>query len=341
MAATAPPPTVARTAGRAVFARVLVGIDGSQQALEAARQAAILQAVEGQLTLLSAWNVAPPIIGATGTLVPYYFDETIQKGHSENALLAAQDYVAPYTAPIGKLIRGTAWEQLLREIERDEDTLVAVGSSGLGRLRGIVEGSVATEIIHKAPCSILVARQAGDGFPRRVVVGVDGSPQSAAAYAAAHYLAERFGTELTPLVAWGGKGVDERMIRVIAAAHEDTLDEPAEALVKASESADIVIVGSRGLHGPRALGSVSERVAHRAKCSALVVREPIWQRVAENSANQGGCLSRRGGAVPADALDSRTGYSRGLFPSSVLCRFPVGVGPDAAERPATDNEDRR
>jgi nucleotide-binding universal stress UspA family protein len=31
-------------------------------------------------------------------------------------------------------------------------------------------------------------------------------------------------------------------------------------------------VGSRGLHGLRALGSVSERVAHDASCSVLVVR---------------------------------------------------------------------
>ncbi|MGE5690058.1 MAG: universal stress protein [Pseudomonadota bacterium] len=29
-----------------------------------------------------------------------------------------------------------------------------------------------------------------------------------------------------------------------------------------------------GLHGLRALGSVSERVAHRAACSVLVVRSP-------------------------------------------------------------------
>jgi nucleotide-binding universal stress UspA family protein len=31
----------------------------------------------------------------------------------------------------------------------------------------------------------------------------------------------------------------------------------------------------------RALGSVSERVAHQAQCSVLIVREPPWQRIAE------------------------------------------------------------
>ena len=47
-----------------------------------------------------------------------------------------------------------------------------------------------------------------------------------------------------------------------------------EALVGASHDADLVVVGSRGLQGLRALGSVSERVAHQASCSVLIVRVP-------------------------------------------------------------------
>ena len=41
---------------------------------------------------------------------------------------------------------------------------------------------------------------------------------------------------------------------------------------------DLVVIGSRGLHGLKALGSVSERVAHQAECSVLVVREAPWQQ---------------------------------------------------------------
>ena len=277
--------TAARTsrleAGRGVFSRVLAGIDGSQPALEAARQAAILQEPEGRLTLLAVWNV-PPLIVTTGTHVPATFDEDIQEGHAREALEAARDHVAPLTAPTGKLVRGTPWDELLAEIERDEDTLVAVGSSGLGRLKGIVEGSVATEIVHRALCSVLVARKARAEFPRRIVVGVDGSVESAAAFAAAHFLAARFNAELHPVVAWGGKGVNERLAAAITdGIHEDSHLAPTAALTAAAESADLVVVGSRGLHGPRALGSVSERVAHGAACSALVVREAAWQRVAQ------------------------------------------------------------
>jgi nucleotide-binding universal stress UspA family protein len=267
-------------AGRRIFTRILAGIDGSRQSLEAARQAALLQDVDGRLTLLSAWDILRGI-GMTGTEIPSYLDEDIQRSEAKTSLDAARDGVAPYTQATVKLVRGTAVAQLLEEIERDEDTLVAVGSSGTGRLLGIVEGSVATTIVHRSPCSVLVARAAENDFPRHIVVGVDGSVESAAAYAAARYLAERFDAELRALVAWGGKGVDERLVTVITGGeHEDRREPPAEGIVHAAEDADLVVVGSRGLHGVAALGSVSERVAHTAPCSALVVRETSWQRIA-------------------------------------------------------------
>jgi nucleotide-binding universal stress UspA family protein len=268
-------------AGRRVFSRILVGVDGSQQALEAARQAALLQDVDGQLTLLSAWDIVRGV-GATGTEMPYYLDEEFQRAAAEKDLRAAREYVAPYAAATAKLVRGTPVAALLEEIQRDQHTLLAVGSSGSSRLLGIVEGAVATEMIHRTPCSVLVARPPEGAFPRRIVVGVDGSVESAAAYAAARYLAERFDTDLHALVAWGGKGVNERLVAVITEGeHDDCGGAPVDALENAAKNADLIVVGSRGLHGMAALGSVSERVAHNASCSALVVREPLWQRVVE------------------------------------------------------------
>ena len=268
-------------AGRRIFTRILVGISGSQEALEAARQAALLQDVNGQLTLISAWDIQP-VLGGTGSEVPYYYDEELQRTAAEKALTAARDYVEPYTAATTKLVRGTPAPALLEEIERDEDTLVAVGRSKVGRLLGVVEGSVTSQMIHRAPCSILVARPARDGFPRRIAVGVDGSVESAAAYAAARYLAERFDAELRTIVAQSGKDVNERLVDAITdGEHEERWLPPVEALVAAAEDADLVVVGSRGLHGLRSLGSVSERVAHDAGCSVVVARMPVWQRVAE------------------------------------------------------------
>ena len=47
---------------------------------------------------------------------------------------------------------------------------------------------------------------------------------------------------------------------------------PAAALVEQATADDLLVVGSRGLRGLRALGSVSEAVAHKAAGSVLIVR---------------------------------------------------------------------
>jgi len=60
--------------------------------------------------------------------------------------------------------------------------------------------------------------------------------------------------------------------RRIAPDVEELEGKPVDELTVLSERADLVVVGSRGLKGLRALGSVSERVAHRAHSPVLVVR---------------------------------------------------------------------
>jgi nucleotide-binding universal stress UspA family protein len=264
---------------RSVFSRVLVGIDGSEESREAARQAAIL--VDGELTLLASYDVVPAIVAGTGTHVPDYFDEDLQRDAAKGALGRAHEDVA-IASPTGKIVRGRPAAALISEVERKQDTLLVVGSHGHGRLAGFVIGSTATEVIHKAPCSVLVARRRSesDEFPNKVVVGVDGSPESAAAYAVACRLSERFDAQLWPVVAAGGKSVDQRLVGLIMdGQREESPDDPVAALVAAAADADMLVVGSRGLHGLSALGSVSERVAHQARSSVLVVRRPAWERV--------------------------------------------------------------
>jgi nucleotide-binding universal stress UspA family protein len=236
-----------------IFSRVLVGIDGSPESREAARQAAVLLEGDGELTLLAVYDVAPAIVGGTGTDTPPYLDENVQRARAEDALERARQAVAGIAEPVGKVERGSAADRIRSEIADERHTLVAVGSHGIGRVRGMILGSAATELIHKAPCSVLVARTADEQFPKRVVLGVDESPHSGHARSAAEHLTERFAAELRPVAA------DEKA---------------ADELVAAAAGADLVIVGSRGVRGLRSLGSVSERVAHRAQCSVLIVREP-------------------------------------------------------------------
>ena len=73
----------------------------------------------------------------------------------------------------------------------------------------------------------------------------------------------------------GGAAVDYGEVRSIVIDSggflltDDTRD-PVDAF--SDVDADLLVLGSRGLRGVHALGSVSERAAHRAGCSVLVVQ---------------------------------------------------------------------
>jgi nucleotide-binding universal stress UspA family protein len=237
------------TSDGSIFGRVLVGVDDSPESVEAARQAAILAA--GPVTLLAAYDLTQTIVGAGMAPAPVVpLDEGPFRERAEEALGRARQELGS-NEPAGKIARGRAWEMLLDEIAAEHITLVAVGSHGAGRAKGILIGSTATELVHKAPCSVLVARKPLKDFPSSIVVGIDGSKEAAVAGAVAGALAERFGAKL------------ERL---------ENLPHSVSGLVDAAIESELLVVGSRGLHGVKALGSVSERVAHEARCSVLVVR---------------------------------------------------------------------
>jgi nucleotide-binding universal stress UspA family protein len=59
-----------------VFRRILVGVDGSAEALEAARQAARLHDPNTELMLLSAWKLPPPLVSA-GMTIPWEADARV------------------------------------------------------------------------------------------------------------------------------------------------------------------------------------------------------------------------------------------------------------------------
>jgi nucleotide-binding universal stress UspA family protein len=174
----------------------------------------------------------------------------------------------------GVLAEGQPADVLLAKARELGATPVAVGSHGHSRVAGIAFGSVATLALHEAPCAVLVARGQEDDpeWPRTIAVGVDGSTASAGALAAARELADRLGAALRPIAAARDRRLDLDAVRALAPDVEVDEGGPVDALAVASEDADLVVVGSRGLHGIRALGSVSERVGHEARCSVLVVR---------------------------------------------------------------------
>ncbi|MCC6223678.1 MAG: universal stress protein [Thermoleophilia bacterium] len=253
-----------------IFDRVICAVDGSEEALVAVHQAARLVSESGRLLLAAVAEL--PVAAQAGWAAPAAASalaaearEALERAHREIAHLRLADT---------RLLEGPALTVLADLLARERATLLCLGTHGRHRAAGILIGSVTTESLHGAPCAVLVARAPArpESFPASVVVGVDGSPQADAALAVAESLRDRFGAGLRVLVSTGGKAVDPDAVRQRQPAAEVVAGKPVDALLAAAGSADLIVVGSRGLHGLRALGSVSERLAHRAGCSVLVVR---------------------------------------------------------------------
>ena len=253
----------------AVFDRVLCGIDTSPESLEAVRQADALQGDRGSLTVVAALDQSVTVHAGWTALSA----ASGLRADAEAALSAAEAEAPGATC---RLVEGRADQVLLSEAAQLGATLVAVGTHGLSRPVGIALGTVTTHVLHDAPCSVLVARArpADAQTPRSVVVGVDGSPESAVAVEVATALAGRLGIETRLFAIREGKDFDQSAVDLISENVRFEDGKPVERLVAAAGPSDLLVVGSRGLHGIRALGSVSERVAHKASCSVLVVRPP-------------------------------------------------------------------
>ena len=251
-----------------VFDRIVVGVDGTAPGLDACRQALRLAAPTAEIELVSAVYLVEAVLAGWSAV---RIAEELER--EAGAALREAEVLAGGRASV-RLVNGPPARVLLHAVEQRRATLLAVGTHGHSRASEILIGGVAGEMLHDAPCSVLVARPAPqpDAFPASIAVGVDGSPESEAALVAATALRRRFDATLRVLVALRGKHVDHARVQRRVPLVELADEHPVAALVRASEHADLVVVGSRGLHGIAALGSVSERVAHRARSSVLVVR---------------------------------------------------------------------
>jgi nucleotide-binding universal stress UspA family protein len=264
---------VARTQARylriVAFDHIIVGVDASDYGFEALQQALALRPADGTLSAVTV--LEDHLAAQTGfdarRVAADMADEAERTRQRAEGLLEGQAFCE------ARVVRGRSLQILTELCLSEQAALVAVGGRHHSRPAGILLGSIATSLLHDAPCSVLLARPRWGELwkPQRILVGVDGSEQSLVALAAADELAERLGSAVTVLAATGGKPIESDRDwagRVGTWASGS----PVGALLDQSIHADLVILGSRGLHGLSALGSVSERVAHRAPCSVLVMR---------------------------------------------------------------------
>jgi nucleotide-binding universal stress UspA family protein len=254
------------------LSRVICGLDGSPESLEAARQSLAVAGDGGSVTGVAVWD---PSYAMHAGFQAGEFTSRLEAEAMSNLRHASA--AVPGIEPL--LLRGREVAGLLAAAANREAGLIAVGIHGESRPAGALFGDVATGVIHHAPCSVLVARRHESGFPGPIVQPTDGSPNSVEAAKVAATLAARLEVPLT-LVHVGDEPA--AVEKTVAAANIGDVGEtrvvsgsPHQeiATVAAVLDAGLVVTGSRGTTGIRALGSVSERVAHHAHCSVLVVRD--------------------------------------------------------------------
>lgn len=204
-----------------------------------------------------------------------------------------------------------AWA-IIRKADEWHPDLLVLGSKGIDKLAGRVPfGSISQTVFYEAPCSVRIAREPKTerNTSNRIVVGVDGSPNSFAALDACVAREWPPGTEVFLVMVSDAIGFiipelcdppASTVVDNLQAANVDRLREvietkaasikarglkprivhrtgkPKRVLLEEAEriGADMIFVGAKGVRGIQRLllGSVSAAVAARANCSVEIIR---------------------------------------------------------------------
>jgi nucleotide-binding universal stress UspA family protein len=201
---------------------------------------------------------------------------------------------------------------LVRRAEQWRADLVIVGTHGRSALGRMVMGSVSQSVVHHSPCSVRVGRSRAEPAqdrrlddPTRIILGTDGSVDSAFAIEALRARVWPTGTEVHVVTAvdlqlvasdfegWSAADADGRLLShvarrranaVVRELRDDGLaaepfvveGDPKHVLLEHAQTwdADCIMLGARG-HTRRErflLGSVSAAVVARAHCTVEIVR---------------------------------------------------------------------
>lgn len=282
---------------------IVVGVDASDQSLRALSWAVEQCAAEHRtLTLVHAVHVVSPAY--LDAAIVYQPDaETLLRAEGQQVLDAA-------AAEVERLAPGIEVDEVLSvadprlvliELSRDA-TMVVLGSRGRGQVRSLLLGSVGTALAKHAQCPVVIHRPGNPGLVRNgVVVGVDASAESQGVLEFAYQEASWRDLPLTLLhCSWDAQadalgaylvadsvvGLETERLAVaeaIAGMAEKYPDVrttteivrglPQEALLRAGERMDLIVVGAHvpGHARHRLFGSVAASVVEHASCAVAVV----------------------------------------------------------------------
>ncbi|MEV0067916.1 MULTISPECIES: universal stress protein [unclassified Amycolatopsis] len=275
------------------LAPIVVGVDGSAEALHAVRWAA-RAAVRRQLPLELVHATAFPDVTAGGIVpLPDEMKETLRR-RGRHHLRAAQELAnAAGALEIRERLDPDRAAPALLDLAGSA-SCVAVGGSFHGRFAALLTGSVSSALASHAPCPVAVVQGVSWDEPdaaRPVLTGIDGGPASAAVAEAAFAEASTLKAplvvfhathdgELTGSEAGEAPPLDEYLTASSLRYPNVHVDQvlasgrPRHELLTRSQDAQLVVVGSRGRGGfpGLLLGSTGQALLHYAACPVLIVR---------------------------------------------------------------------
>lgn len=304
---------------------IVVGIDGSEQSNYALIWAA-REAKKRKLPLHMVTAYTVPIFAASGLDGGYATvdDDVIRQG-AEAVLRESAAKVAHLDIEMDARVENGDAAGVLLELSETAELLV-FGSRGRGGFIGRLLGSVSSALPAHSKCpTVTVPLSCAPRFEdpventdakiqKVVTVGVDGSDQARYAVLMAAEQAERNGSTLkiicavqpyTGSLAWMPAPVDRDSlfaeIQTQLDAGEKWLQShfpklpielslvegsAVEALVNATETSELVVMGTRGRGGfaGMMLGSTTDGVRHHAKGPIMVVRDREDDRQGDRSA---------------------------------------------------------
>ncbi len=145
-----------------MFARILVGTDGSETARRAVQEATELAKKTGaELHIVSAYEPVPASrLREERMEAPADIEHTLGPRQDVDATLAA---AAKDAEDAGVKVRtfarqGEAAEAILEVAEEEKADLIVVGNKGMTGAKRFLLGSVPNQVSHHAPCSVLIIR---------------------------------------------------------------------------------------------------------------------------------------------------------------------------------------
>jgi nucleotide-binding universal stress UspA family protein len=140
-----------------MFNHILLGVDGSEQAVKAANISGDLaRSMQTKIVrVVVAFDPVPPYLGEPNLQIAI----SARMKEAEAILQIAVQAVGEIPGEIHtEILEGSPAEAILDVVNVRKCDLIVMGSRGLGRLAGALLGSQSQKVLHHASCPVLIVR---------------------------------------------------------------------------------------------------------------------------------------------------------------------------------------